>query len=40
MAVVGTNGTNLASAPSIGATSFSITTTSEGTRMALVVLSQ
>lgn len=40
MAVVGSNGTNLTSAPSIGATSFSITTTSEGTRMALVVLSQ
>lgn len=40
MAVVGTNGTNLVTAPSIGATSFSITTTSEGTRMALVVLSQ
>lgn len=40
MAVVGSNGTNLTAAPSIGATSFSITTTSEGTRMALVVLSQ
>jgi len=40
MAVVGTNGTSLVTAPSIGATSFSITTTSEGTRMALVVLSQ
>lgn len=40
MAVIGTNGTLLAAAPSIGATSFSITTTSEGTRMALVVLSQ
>lgn len=40
MAVVGTNNTNLVTAPSIGATSFSITTTSEGTRMALVVLSQ
>lgn len=40
MAVIGTNGTQLTVAPSIGATSFSITTTSEGTRMALVVLSQ
>lgn len=40
MAVIGTNGTSLVTAPSIGATSFSITTTSEGTRMALVVLSQ
>lgn len=40
MAVVGSNGTNLTAAPSIGATSFSITTTSEGTRMALVVLNQ
>lgn len=40
MAVIGTNGTLLTTAPSIGATSFSITTTSESTRMALVVLSQ
>lgn len=40
MAVIGTNGTLLTAAPSIGATSFSITTTSENTRMALVVLSQ
>jgi hypothetical protein len=40
MAVIGTNGTLLTTAPSIGATSFSITTTSENTRMALVVLSQ
>lgn len=40
MAVVGTNGIQLAIAPSIGATSFTITTTSESSRMAFVVLSQ
>ena len=40
MAVVGTNGIQLAIAPSIGASSFTITTTSESARMALVVLSQ
>jgi hypothetical protein len=40
MAVVGSNGANLTSIPSIGATSFSITTTSENARMGLVVLSQ
>ncbi len=40
MAVIGTNGTLLTTAPSIGATSFSITTTSESTRMAMIVLSQ
>lgn len=40
MAVVGSNGASLASTPSIGATSFSITTSSESARMGLVVLSQ
>jgi hypothetical protein len=40
MAVVGSNGANLTSIPSVGATSFSITTTSENARMGLVVLSQ
>lgn len=40
MAVVGTNGTQLVANPSVGAISFSITTTSENARMALVVLSQ
>lgn len=40
MAVVGTNGTQLVANPSIGAISFSITTTSESAQMALVVLSQ
>lgn len=40
MAVIGSNGTNLAANPSIGAITFSITTTSENARMALVVLSQ
>lgn len=40
MAVIGTNGMLLTTAPSIGATSFSITTTSESTRMAMIVLSQ
>jgi hypothetical protein len=40
MAVIGSNGTLLAANPSIGAVTFSITTTSENARMALVVLSQ
>lgn len=40
MAVVGSNGANLAAIPSVGATSFTITTTSENARMGLVVLSQ
>lgn len=40
MAVVGSNGTLLAATPSIDAITFSITTTSESARMALVVLSQ
>lgn len=40
MAVIGTNGTILSANPSIGATTFSITTTSENARMALIVLSQ
>ena len=40
MAVIGTNGTILSANPSIGAITFSITTTSENARMALVVLSQ
>ena len=40
MAVVGTNGTQLVANPSIGAITFSITTTSESAQMALVVLGQ